>query len=302
MLLGSFVLVLGLLFVVITPPNAIADPGSPIDLLATIETVADGVAPLPSIDSSTLNGDVANLDLVTHNFDFTVNTNDGNPHNGPFVIGSVNRISASWSPAVETPNNTDVDVAFTVQGVMTPDAFFPVPINPDNATSGTETITAVSEAGNIEMRKRLINTSNYTINRDGSGNPISVTIPWAVTMGLVNQNDGNAKGVNSSALGDITFDDDLSALGAPFQNAALGNCGIGVSGDNTALPIGVSPIPNPSGNRSSVKNAGTFSCLQAGGSGSLISVTNSGVDYAAEWFPFGYSNLTPAEWFGCNTA
>ena len=78
---------------------AFGDPGSPMDLTATITTASDGVAPLPAIDSSTSNGEVGNLDLVTQNFDFTINPNDGRSHNLTHVI-----ITATLTPAAGDAN------------------------------------------------------------------------------------------------------------------------------------------------------------------------------------------------------
>ena len=341
-----------MLFIITSLPqvSAYADPGSPIYLAPTLTTTFDGAAPLPtSLDNSTTNHIVANNDSVGQDFDFTVNTNDGNSHNldyviltatlnpaagsalwdetslpnscigqypgarkvsvdrltisckinGPFVIGSVNKISATWSPSAITPNNTNVDVSFTVSGVMTPDSFYPTPINPDDVTSSTESITAVSASSGIETRKW---PGAYNINRNnGTGEPESVTFSWGVTFGLMNPLANTVKGANSNSLGDITLNDDLSSMGTLWQNATLDSCGIGVAGDNMPIPIGVSSTPRPDGNRSAVKNAGTFNCTQAGGAGTNINISNTGIDYNSTWFPFGYVNATPAAYYGMNT-
>ena len=348
--LNAFIFIM--LFIITSLPqvSAYADPGSPIYLAPTLTTTFDGAAPLPtSLDNSTTNHIVANNDSVGQDFDFTVNTNDGNSHNldyviltatlnpaagsalwdetslpnscigqypgarkvsvdrltisckinGPFVIGSVNKISATWSPSAITPNNTNVDVSFTVSGVMTPDSFYPTPINPDDVTSSTESITAVSASSGIETRKW---PGAYNINRNnGTGAPESVTFSWGVTFGLMNPLANTVKGANSNSLGDITLNDDLSSMGTLWQNATLDSCGIGVAGDNMPIPIGVSSTPMPYGNRSAVKNAGTFNCTQAGGAGTNINISNTGIDYNSTWFPFGYVNATPAAYYGMNT-
>lgn len=345
----SIVFLIGFVFASLPTTAASADPGSPIYMTPTLTTTFDGVAPLPTtIDNSTSNGLVANNDSVGQDFDFTVNTSDGQSHNlsyviltatlspdagsaqwseaslptscigqfasakkvstdglqvkcrinGPFVIGSVNKISATWSPTSITPHNTDVDVSFTLSGVMTADALYPVPINPDDVTSTTETTTAVSEVSSLETRKWA---GPYTINRNnGTGAPESVTFSWGVTFGLVNPLATSVKGANSSTLGSISLNDDFSEMGMLWQNATLGSCGIGTASDTYPIPIGVGTSHITTGNRSNVKNAGTFSCSQPGGAGTNIEIDNTGVDFNATWFPIGYVNTTPTAYYGMN--
>lgn len=213
---------------------------------------------------------------------------------GPFPIGNAVQINVGWIPSAKTPNNTDISVQYTLEGVMTPDADYPTPINPTTVSSNIATTKAVSTTSGVDMMKKA---GNPIYNRDSNGSLQSITFQWGITFGLTNPSMGISKGMDPSALGKISAQDNISTLGAPWQNATLDGCDIGRPNDGAPVPHGA---PYFSGNRGYVKNAGVFTCSQTGGPGSNISIENTGVDYDAQYFPFGYVNSTPAEYFGMN--
>lgn len=213
---------------------------------------------------------------------------------GPFPIGNAVQINIGWLPSAKTPNNTDISVQYTLEGVMTPDADYPTPVNPTTVSSNIVTTKAVSTSSGIDMMKKA---GNPIYNRDSNGSLQSVTFQWGITFGLTNPSMGISKGMNPDALGKITAQDNISTLGAPWQNTILDGCDIGRPNDGAPVPIGTGI---GSGNRGYVKNAGVFTCTQAGGPGSNITIENTGVDYDAQYFPFGYVNAFPYEYFGMN--
>lgn len=213
---------------------------------------------------------------------------------GPFPIGNAVQVNVGWFPPTKTANNSDISVQYNLSGVMKADGQFPTPINPDAVTSNIVTTKAVSTTSGVDMMKKA---GAPTYNRDANGAIESVTLDWGITFGLTNPSAGASKGMNPSALGKITAEDNLKSMGAPWQNARVEACGTGVNGDSH--PVIMGNASNTGGHRGWVKNAGTFTCTQSG-PGENVLIENTGVDFDTNFFPFGYSNATPQEYYGLN--
>ena len=217
---------------------------------------------------------------------------------GPFDTGTTLNVMNDWSPSPGVPNGTAVDVTFEVSATMEADSNFPSPIDPDNASSNTTTTNVVSQGVGVEVRKWSPDSSQLSgvsrINRDANGDPVSVGIDWGVTLGIQNPTELGAKGVSSTGLGDVALEDNLSSLGAPWQNAVLDSCSPKFlnDGKSSSIPISQHNYSRDT-NYGAVKNSGTFICNQTGGPGSDISISGTGTNWDATWFPGGAVNDNP---------
>ncbi len=327
-------LVLGLFFSFVAVDIAQAAPPV-VALAAVLTKTADGTAPFVSIDPNGSNGDVATLDLTTYTFDVNINTLDAQTHTvsgvtivasldstsndvawltntlpsscatktvsvdgktltcvltGTYNTGTALNISGGWWAQAGVPNNTDVTVDFTVSATMVPDASSGD--NPTPATSGVDTVTVLSEPGDYEVRKTAGPT---TIVRDGSGNPVSVRVDWGIQVELQHPTAGQIKGINTSALGDLSLTDELASGSAnqlPIQeDGTLVDCTPN-TGTSTYLATSSS---NSVGAAFAVQNSGTWSCSQSGGTGGDITMSATGINWSPDWFPSG-SSLNGAYW------
>lgn len=332
-LVSIYILLLGLLlsFMVFRVVHA-APPV--VGLGAVLTKVSDGSSPFVAIDPNGSNGDVATLDLTTYTFDVNINTLDAQTHSvsavtitahlssassevgwlsntlpsscatktvsvdgttmtcvltGTYSTGTALNISGGWWGQAGVPNNTDVTVDFTVSATMVPDASGGG--NPTAATSSSDTVTVVSEPGEYEVRKT---SGPMTLVRDGSGNPVSVRVDWGVQVELKNPTTGQAKGINSSNLGDLTLTDKLATAPAnqlPIQeDGTLVDCQ-----PNLTSSYLVGSSSTTVGNTNSVDDSGTWTCTQGGGTGGDISISATGIDWSPDWFPAGGS-LNGAYW------
>lgn len=304
-------------------PTADADPLSPIVLDTVLSRPYDGQAPLPTIDPSTSNGEVATLDQVGQRFDVSVNTSDGAAHTLSSLTITATLTTAGdarWMKTTVSNHCSTVTVSpdgrtlvctidqtlQTGQTLAISAGWAPTTANADG-THVTVAFTATGVGTDVahpepstsnsidtvvravpqgaELRKRF--SQNASILRNPDGTPLAARVPWGIELGVTGPS-GNVKGASSIALGDVSLVDDFTGEGAIWANATLVGCkpnGGPDTGDGVNGNVPMSqPVPTY-GPARTVENSGTWSCSQPGGPGTPIDVRATGIDWSPDHFP-----------------
>lgn len=290
--------------------------------------IADIDATLPRAN----NGEVGTLDYVQQRFTWAVNTLDGNQHNvtnltfvatinstgnaqwimesvgpacatktrsadgkvltciipGPNNTGDNGDFVAQWSPTTENADNTNASVSFTLNASMVDEGAGP--LDPEPSLSNTTNTNIRSEAGAGEIVKRQPGHLQYVY--DANGVPTEVIAHWGVGVAINKPNPG-IKGTRTNALGDVSFVDNFQGEGAIWNNAELLGCGPNNDNLSTLMPSGFyTGIIGEYNKELTVGDSGTWSCSQAGGQGTNVSVDISNPDWDPGWYPNGSPSNT----------
>lgn len=210
---------------------------------------------------------------------------------GTFNTGTALNISGAWFGSSKVPDNTDVDVQFSVSANMVADSSGAD--NPTTATSTTDTVTVVSEPGNYEVRKQPGTTK---IIRDSNGDPEFMQVTWGVQVEVVNPDTTQVKGTSALHLGDLELTDTLAGSDANQAsinaNAELVECRAAINSDGNVATSSSGTVSTAN----AVEDSGTWSCAQPGGPGTNIDMSATGIEWNPRWFPNGKAANATSYW------
>ena len=257
----------------VNPVDGIAGTVTNLTIVGTIDTTTTEVSWLRN------SANIANISDVCNTRTVSV---DGKTMtcivNGPIATSTTLNIQAAWFATSAAANGTDVTVSFTASATDPSAADDPLP-----ATSNDDTLQVVSDgSATYEVRKANGAARVESSQRDpDTGAPLYVDVDWHFQVEVTPQS-GNMKGLSTVGLSDISFTDNLSAP-ADTTQIPLSSKGTLVScGASNTNYVAASSGGNANDN---VPSSGSWNCSQAGGTGTDVSVTATGIDWAPLWYP-----------------
>ncbi len=211
---------------------------------------------------------------------------------GTYPTGTTQNISAAWFAESSVANGTDVTTSFTVSADMVADASGAD--NPVDVSSNQDSLNIVSQPSDYEVRKT---PGTVSILRDANSEAEFVQVDWGIQVEVKSPETNQVKGISTSSFGDISLGD-LVASGdvsqQPVQqDGELVSC---MDVPATSILSLAYSRSNSIGDATAVQDSGTWTCDQAGGVGTDISVSATGIKWAPDWFTLGHPAYRSQYW------